>query len=75
MADIPPDSSSPQRRRVRRRIGELLMRHGKMPPQQATDVVVKQLNGDRRQFGRIATEHGYATNEDLWEIINAEKAV
>ena len=50
------------------------MRHGKMTPQQVTDVVVKQLNGDRRQFGRIAKERGYVTEEDLWEVISAEQA-
>ena len=51
--------------KVRLKIGQLLVREGKLSLPQVSQVLFLQRKGDGRQFGRIAIDRGFVTEQDV----------
>ena len=47
------------------KVGQILVMGGKMKLPQVSRVLLAQRNGDTRQFGRIAVDLGYVTEQDV----------
>ena len=51
--------------RAQLKVGQLLVREGKMRLPQVSQVLFIQRKGDGRQFGRIAMDLGFVTEQDV----------
>jgi chemotaxis protein histidine kinase CheA len=79
LAAAPPHSSPEavieERPDEERRLGEILVDHGKASPSEVSAALDKQLLGDPRRVGEILVENGSATSPDILEAIQEQKEV
>ncbi len=51
--------------KARLKVGQLLVREGKLTIPQVSQVLLSQRRGDGRQFGRIAMDLGFVSERDV----------
>jgi len=71
----PPEGTQDATEDVDKRLGEILVDHGKTSPAQVTAALDKQGQGDPRRVGEILIESGSAKPPDVLEAIQEQKEV
>jgi two-component system chemotaxis sensor kinase CheA len=71
----PPEGAEEESGEVEKRLGEILVDHGKTSPSQVSAALSKQAQGDPRRVGEILVESGATKPPDVLEAIQEQKEI